>query len=188
MLAFSINRVKLVVFIWSPSSSISSFMQRGFSMTINRILIFSIIIDILKNIKSSTKCSVMKWSYSKYILRVFFNNVFLYKFNNFFAPSISDNAALCSGVFPCSFLGFISSTFSLMRRKASKLPFLAAWWSGVFPSFLWFKIQSYKKLSVTKKCTPKLIFLNEKKRKIQMVFDVENWLWKSYLAFFDLRY
>ena len=165
-MAFSINRVKLVVFIWSPSSSISSFMQSGFSMTINRILIFSIIIDILKNIQSSTKCSVMKWSYSKYILRVFFNNVFLYKFNDFFfAPSISDNAALWSGVFPCSFLGFISSTFSLMRRKASKLPFLAAWWSGVFPSFLWFKIQSYKKLSVTKKCTPKLIFLNEKKKK-----------------------
>ena len=133
-------------------------------MTINRMLIFSIIIDILKNIQSSTKCSIMKWSYSKYILRVFFNNVFLYKFNDFFAPSISDNAALCSGVFPCSFLGFISSTFSLMRRKASKLPFLAAWWSGVFPSFLWFKIQSYKKLSVTKKCTPKLIFLNEKKK------------------------
>ena len=31
-----------------------------------------------------------------------------------------------------------------------------------------------------KKCAPKLIFLNEKKlRKIRIIFDVENWRWKS---------
>ena len=31
-----------------------------------------------------------------------------------------------------------------------------------------------------KKCAPKLVFFNEKKlRKIQMIFDIENWLWKS---------
>ena len=31
-----------------------------------------------------------------------------------------------------------------------------------------------------KNCAPKLIFVNEKKlRKIQIIFDVENWLWKS---------
>ena len=29
-----------------------------------------------------------------------------------------------------------------------------------------------------KKCAPKFIFFNEKKfRKIQMIFDIENWLW-----------
>ena len=31
-----------------------------------------------------------------------------------------------------------------------------------------------------KKCAPNLIFFNEKKmRKIQIIFDIENWLWKS---------
>ena len=31
-----------------------------------------------------------------------------------------------------------------------------------------------------KKCAPKILFLNEKKiRKIQIIFDIENSLWKS---------
>ena len=31
-----------------------------------------------------------------------------------------------------------------------------------------------------KKCAPKLIFLSENKlRKIRIIFDIENWLWKS---------
>ena len=31
-----------------------------------------------------------------------------------------------------------------------------------------------------KKCGPELVFFNEKKwRKIRMIFDLENWLWKS---------
>ena len=31
-----------------------------------------------------------------------------------------------------------------------------------------------------KKCAPKLVFFNEKKklRKIRMIFDIETWLWK----------
>ena len=37
-----------------------------------------------------------------------------------------------------------------------------------------------------KKCAPKLIFFNEnKKRKIPMIFDKENWLWNQILALFD---
>ena len=36
-----------------------------------------------------------------------------------------------------------------------------------------------------KRCVPKLIFFNEKKiRKIRMIFDIENWLWKSDLGTF----
>ena len=36
------------------------------------------------------------------------------------------------------------------------------------------------KIDVIKKCAPKLVLFNEKKlRKIPMIFDVENWLWKS---------
>ena len=36
-----------------------------------------------------------------------------------------------------------------------------------------------------KKCAPKLIFFNEKKlRKIQIIFDIENWLWKSEIVNF----
>ena len=30
-----------------------------------------------------------------------------------------------------------------------------------------------------KKCAPKLLFFNEKIRKIWMIFDIENWFWKS---------
>ena len=37
-----------------------------------------------------------------------------------------------------------------------------------------------------KKCSPKLIFFNGKKmRKILMIFDIENWLWKSNFGSFD---
>ena len=36
-----------------------------------------------------------------------------------------------------------------------------------------------------KKCAPTLIFFNEKKlRKIQIIFDIENWLWKSEISTF----
>ena len=41
----------------------------------------------------------------------------------------------------------------------------------------WFKNWFYVR---NKKCAPKLVFFNEKKnRKIRMIFDIENWLWKS---------
>ena len=37
------------------------------------------------------------------------------------------------------------------------------------------------KINFIKKCAPKLIFFNEKKklRKIRIIFGIENWLWKS---------
>ena len=36
-----------------------------------------------------------------------------------------------------------------------------------------------------KKCSPKFIFLDKKKlRKIRMIFDIENWLWKSDFGLF----
>ena len=38
-----------------------------------------------------------------------------------------------------------------------------------------FRIWCYQKMSITKKCAPKLVFFNEKKmRKIPMIFDIEN--------------
>ena len=40
------------------------------------------------------------------------------------------------------------------------------------------KMISWKYVN-NKKCAPKLVFFNEKMRKIQMIFDIENWLWKS---------
>ena len=43
---------------------------------------------------------------------------------------------------------------------------------------------SYQKMYFTKKCDPKLIFFNKKKRKIQIIFDTENWLWKSNFGYF----
>ena len=38
----------------------------------------------------------------------------------------------------------------------------------------------FSKNANNKICAPKLIFFNEKKlRKIRIIFDIENWLWKS---------
>ena len=43
----------------------------------------------------------------------------------------------------------------------------------------------YQKLPITKKCAPNFVFFNEKKiGKIWMIFDVENWLWKSDFSLF----
>ena len=45
------------------------------------------------------------------------------------------------------------------------------------------------KISITKKCAPKSIFFNEKKiRNIAMIFDIENWLWKSNFGFLTLTH
>ena len=44
---------------------------------------------------------------------------------------------------------------------------------------LWINVELSKNVN-TKKCAPKLVFFNEKKmRKIQMIFEIGNWLWKS---------
>ena len=40
-----------------------------------------------------------------------------------------------------------------------------------------------------KRCAPKLIFFNEKKilRKIRIIFDIENWLWKLEICIFQKK-
>ena len=56
---------------------------------------------------------------------------------------------------------------------------------GIILVIKWFENWFYQKMSWflsknvnNKKCAPKLVFFNEKKkmRKIPMIFDIENWL------------
>ena len=48
-----------------------------------------------------------------------------------------------------------------------------------------FKNWNYQKILITKKPCPKLLIFNKKKfRKLQIIFDIPDWLWKSKLGTF----
>ena len=63
-----------------------------------------------------------------------------------------------------------------------------AFWSKISSKhtyIFWFDVHWFQKTTVMKH-SPKLMFLNKKifSKRIQMILDIKNWLWKSYLGTF----
>ena len=71
----------------------------------------------------------------------------------------------------CSYIGLLKGWY--ICKIVSSLV------SNFCISFVWLTYQNNQKMSI-KKCAPKLVLFNEKRlRKIAVIFDIENWLWKS---------
>ena len=47
-----------------------------------------------------------------------------------------------------------------------------------------FKRLKFSKNFINKKHAPNMIFCNEKNREIQIIFDIEKWIWKSEIGAF----